>query len=122
MLSYERTPQIERKAGQIESRCCELSYEADKLNSGKDIIKEKPCICSLLSMILMMHTSCLLSIEGATDSTCDESVRVRRIDESRHRKHQVDYRDKSINTNNDHSITAPITEIMDHSIGRMDAF
>ena len=44
MLSYERTPQIERKAGQIESRCCELSYEADKLNSGKDIIKEKPCI------------------------------------------------------------------------------
>ena len=43
MLSYERTPQIERKAGQIESRCCRLSYEADKLNSGKDIIKEKPC-------------------------------------------------------------------------------
>ena len=43
MLSYERTPQIERKAGQIESRCCRLSYEADKLNSGKDILKEKPC-------------------------------------------------------------------------------
>ena len=80
MLSYERTPQIERKAGQIESRCCELSYEADKLNSGKDIIKEKPCICSLLSMILMMHTSCLLSIEGATDSTCDGSVRIRRAE------------------------------------------
>ena len=44
MLSYERTPQIERKAGQIESRCCRLSYEADKLNSGKDKTKEKPCI------------------------------------------------------------------------------
>ena len=43
MLSYERTPQIERKVGQIESRCCKLSYEADKLNSGKDILKEKPC-------------------------------------------------------------------------------
>ena len=28
----------------------------------------------------MMHTSCLLSIEGATDSTCHGSVRIRRID------------------------------------------
>ena len=44
MLSYERTPQIERKAGQIESRCCRLSYEMDKLNSDKDKTKEKPCI------------------------------------------------------------------------------
>ena len=48
MLSYERTPHIERKAGQIESRCCKLSYEADKLNSGKDIIKEKPCKTRML--------------------------------------------------------------------------
>ena len=42
-LSYESKPQIERKTGQIESRCCRLSYEADKLNSDKDKIKEKPC-------------------------------------------------------------------------------
>ena len=59
MLSYERTPQIERKARQIESRCCRLSYEADKLNSDKDKTKEKPCIvnCDLLlsSMIVSLE-------------------------------------------------------------------
>ena len=80
MLSYERTPQIERKAGQIESRCCKLSYEADKLNSGKDKTKEKPCnmiiIIMMIEIMVMMMMMMMMTffVHFCVYSVCSTTI------------------------------------------------
>ena len=53
-LSYDIVNQIERKARQIERRCCRLSYETGKLKNYNVKSNEKPCTVHV-SLFPMFH-------------------------------------------------------------------